>query len=282
MAAYLRPSNIEEAVAHLSTAPYALVAGCTDYYCQPRRSPDEPILDITRIREARGIAESMDGGFRLGALTTWTQIADAELPPQFDALKEAARQIGGVQIQNSGTIGGNLCNASPAADGVPPLLALDARVELRSAMGVRTVPLAQFIIGNRRTARRSDEMLTALIVPKRRGRHASRFLKLGARAYQVISIAIVAVLLEINTYGRVQAVAVAIGACSEVAQRLSALESEVLGAAIADGRLSQIVRDEHLSPLRPMSDVRGTSAYRLDAASTLVRRALDEVQGRLQ
>ena len=163
MAAYLRPSNIEEAVAHLSTAPYALVAGCTDYYCQPRRSLDEPILDITRIREARGIVESMDGGFRLGALTTWTQIADAELPPQFDALKEAARQIGGANPEQRHDRRQSLQCVS-AADGVPPLLALDARVELRSAMGVRTVPLAQFIIGNRRTARRSDEMLTASIV----------------------------------------------------------------------------------------------------------------------
>ena len=81
----------------------------------------------------------MDGGFRLGALTTWTQIADAELPPQFDALKK--RTPINVMIQNSSTVG-DLCNAS-AADGVPPLLALDARVELRSAMGVRTVPLAQ-------------------------------------------------------------------------------------------------------------------------------------------
>jgi CO/xanthine dehydrogenase FAD-binding subunit len=281
LAAYLRPSNIEEVVSHLSTASYVLVAGCTDYYCQPRRSLDEPILDITGIREARGIAESVDGGFRLGALTTWSQIAGAELPPQFDALREAARQVGGVQIQNSGTIGGNLCNASPAADGVPPLLALDAHVELRSATGARTLPLAKFIIGNRRTARRPDEMLTALIVSGRHGCHASRFLKLGARAYQVISIAMVAVLLEIDDYGRVQAAAVAVGACSEVAQRLSGLECALLGAAIGGGRLSQIVRDEHLSPLQPVSDVRGTAAYRLDATRTLVGRALDDVQDRL-
>ena len=79
----------------------------------------------------------------------------ADLPRQFDALKEAARQVGGVQIQNTGTIGGNLCNASPAADSVPPLLALDARVELRSARGVRSIPLAEFIVGNRRTALRA-------------------------------------------------------------------------------------------------------------------------------
>jgi CO/xanthine dehydrogenase FAD-binding subunit len=282
LTAYLRPSSIEEAVSYLSAASYALVAGCTDYYCQPSRSLDDAIIDITGIREARGIAESMDGGFRLGALTTWSEIAGAELPPQFDALKDAARQIGGVQIQNSGTIGGNLCNASPAADGVPPLLALDARVELRSANGTRILPLSEFIVGNRQTASRPDEMLTALIIPKRRGRHASGFLKLGARAYQVISIAMVAVLLEIDDCGRVQAAAVAVGACSEVAQRLFELENALLGAALDRGSLSDLVRAELLSPLRPVSDVRGTAAYRLDAARTLVRRALDDVQGRLQ
>ena len=138
MGLYLRPGTIEEAVFQLSAGHYTVVAGCTDYYCQPKRQPlEDAILDITGISEARGIVDA-DGDFRLGALTTWSEIAGAELPPQFDALKEAARQIGGVQIQNTGTIGGNLCNASPAADGVPPLLALDAHVELRSAAGART------------------------------------------------------------------------------------------------------------------------------------------------
>ena len=87
------------------------------------------------MAEARGIIDAGEH-FRLGALTTWSEIAAADLPPQFDALNEAARQVGGVQIQNAGTIGGNLCNASPAADGVPPLLMLDAAVELRSRDGV--------------------------------------------------------------------------------------------------------------------------------------------------
>jgi CO/xanthine dehydrogenase FAD-binding subunit len=275
---YLRPRTIEEAVSRLRTGRWVVVAGCTDYYCQPTARPlADSVLDITGIPEARGIVDT-EGHFRLGALTTWAEIASAELPPQFDALKEAAHQVGGVQIQNAGTLGGNLCNASPAADGVPPLLALDARVELRSAGDVRILPLAAFIVGNRRTVRRPDEMLTALIVPKRRGRHASRFLKLGARAYQVISIATLAALLELDEGGRISAAAVAVGACSEVAQRLPALENALLGAAIGGALLSAELRQEHLAPLRPVSDVRGTAAYRLDAARTLVRRALDELQ----
>jgi CO/xanthine dehydrogenase FAD-binding subunit len=217
---YLRPGSIEEAVSHLSARPYVVVAGCTDYYCQATAWPlADAILDITGVSEARGIVD-IDGQFQLGALTTWAEIAAAELPPQFDALREAARQVGGVQIQNAGMLGGNLCNASPAADGVPPLLALDASVELRSAGGARILPLAEFIVGNRRTVRRPDEMLTAILVPERRGRHASRFLKLGARTYQVISIAILAALLGVDERGRICAAAVVVGACSEVAQRL--------------------------------------------------------------
>ncbi len=231
MGDYLRPGTIEEAVSHLSGERYTVIAGCTDYYCQTKGRFDDSVLDITGIAEARSISETEHGEFRLGALTTWTEIASADLPRQFDALKEAARQVGGVQIQNTGTIGGNLCNASPAADSVPPLLALDARVELRSASGVRSIPLAEFIVGNRRTALRNDEMLTALIVPKRHGQHASCFLKLGARAYQVISIAMVAVLLDIDEQGRVRAAAIAVGACSEVARRLSGLEEAVVGAS---------------------------------------------------
>ena len=92
------------------------------------------MLDITGLGELRGIARG-PGGLRIGACTTWAEIRDAALPPAFDALRAAAAEVGGRQIQNAGTIGGNLCNASPAADGVPPLLALDAEVELASAAG---------------------------------------------------------------------------------------------------------------------------------------------------
>ena len=185
---------------------------------------------------ARGIVDAGDH-IRLGALTTWSDIAAADLPAGLDALKEAARQVGGVQIQNAGTIGGNLCNASPAADGVPPLLMAGARVELRSRDGVRILPLDRFIVGNRRTGRRADELLTTILVPKRPGRHASRFLKLGARAYQVISIVMVAALLEVDEAGAIADAAVAVGSCSEIAQRLRRL-SIPSGSLIAPADLA--------------------------------------------
>ena len=118
-----------------------------------------------RPRRARAASPATAGGLRIGACTTWSAIRDAALPPAFDALRAAAAEVGGGQIQNAGTIGGNLCNASPAADGVPPLLALDAEVELASAAGTRRLPLAAFLRGPRRTDRRPGEMLTAVLIP---------------------------------------------------------------------------------------------------------------------
>src|SRR4029077_16016992 len=105
--------------------------------------------DISALGELRGVSTEANY-IRVGGLTTWSDIIRTPLPRCFDALKSAAREVGSVQIQNRGTVAGNLCNASPAADGVPPLLALDAEVELVSKVGVRRMPLADFIVGNRK------------------------------------------------------------------------------------------------------------------------------------
>src|SRR5262249_12973399 len=153
----------------------------------------------------------------------------ASLPPLFDGLKLAAREVGGVQIQNAGTLAGNLCNASPAADGVPALLALDAVVELAGPGGERSLPLERFILGPRRTALQTGELATAIRVPKPRGAARSHFLKLGARKYLVISIVMVAATIEVAADGRVAAAKVAVGACSPVAQRLRMLEMRLAG-----------------------------------------------------
>jgi CO/xanthine dehydrogenase FAD-binding subunit len=211
---------------------------------------------------------------RIGARTTWSDLARADLPPCFDALKAAAREVGSVQIQNTATIAGNLCNASPAADGVPPLLALDAEVELASTGGVRRLPLKDFLTGYRSTARRPDEIVTAVLVPRILEQGRSVFLKLGARRYLVISIAMVAVVLAGDGEGRVSEARVAVGACSAVAQRLPALEQALIGAKTEPG-IGERAGHEHLEPLSPIDDVRATAAYRRDTALTLVRRALE-------
>jgi CO/xanthine dehydrogenase FAD-binding subunit len=279
MAEYLRPRRLEEALAVLArphTVAPTVLAGGTDFYpARVGRAIDEDILDIGRIEVLRGISAGASG-WRLGATTTWTDLLQADLPPLFDGLKQAAREVGGRQIQNAGTLAGNLCNASPAADGVPGLLALDAEVELASSTGSRRLPLQTFITGNRRTARAPDELLVAIHVAKPAHDARSSFVKLGARRYLVISIAMAAATLEIagdEGFGRIVAARIAVGACSAVAQRLPALEAALAGAAL-DGGLAERLDRSHLAPLAPIDDVRGSAAYRSDAVLTLLRRLL--------
>ncbi|MGQ3300612.1 FAD binding domain-containing protein [Reyranella sp.] len=274
MGAYLRPRGLEEALQAL-TRPFTVLAGGTDFYpARVGRSIIEDVLDIAGIAALRGISET-EVGWRLGATTTWAELAEASLPPLFDGLKQAAREVGGRQIQNSGTIAGNICNASPAADGVPPLLSLDADVELASRDGTRRLPLASFISGVRTTALQRGELVVALHVPRPRAEARSAFVKLGARRYLVISIAMASVVVEV-AQGKVAAARVAVGACSPVAQRLPELEQALIGASF-DAHLAERVEPSHLAPLSPIDDIRGSAAYRGDATLVLLRRLLTKV-----
>ncbi len=272
MSRYERPRTLDDALRLLGDAPWRVLSGGTDFYpAQGSRPIRDDVLDISGIDELRGVRKTM-AGLRIGARTTWTDILRADLPPAFDGLKQAAREVGSVQIQNVGTLAGNLCNASPAADGAPPLLTLDATVELASVRGVRALPLARFILGNRRTARRPDELLTAIDIPAPALAGASAFRKLGARRYLVISIAMAAVRLAVEQ-GRIASACVAIGACSEVARRLPELERDLAGAA-ADASLIGRLSPSHFADLSPIDDVRGSAEYRRAAAREIVVGAL--------
>lgn len=258
----------------LAAGDVRILSGGTDFYPGlGDRVVRGTVVDVSGLGALRGVSSEADC-FRIGGLTTWSEIIRTRLPRCFDAVKSAAREVGSVQIQNRGTVAGNLCNASPAADGVPPLLALDAEVELVSQLGARRMPLADFILGNRKTQRKPDEILTAVLVPRGLEDAASTFVKLGARRYLVISISMVAVVLLLQENRRVLEARVAVGSCSAVAQRLRALEGELVGASVRDG-LGAVVRPEHLDPLSPIDDVRATAEYRMDASLRLVQRALN-------
>ncbi len=273
MAEYLRPTELSEALEALSDGARVIIAGGTDFYpARVGRPLDDDVLDITALDDLRGIREDADG-HRIGALVTWTELAEADLPPWFDGLKAAAREIGGRQIQNAATVCGNVCNASPAADGIPNLLALDARIELASAEGSRSMPVGDFVLGNRRTALRPGEMATALVVPRPRHPARAAFVKVGGRRYLVISIVMAAAVLEVDGAGRVAAARVSVGACSPVARRLPALETALLGRPL-DAGLAAVPEESHLDVLRPIDDMRGSAAYRRRAALTAVARAL--------
>jgi CO/xanthine dehydrogenase FAD-binding subunit len=273
---YDRPETLDDALAILARGPRTLLAGGTDLYpATDAPALPGPVLDLAGIAALRGIGAEA-GGLRIGACTPWAEVRDAALPPACAALRAAAAEVGGRQIQEAGTIGGNLCNASPAADGVPPLLALDAAVELARPAGTRRLPLADFLAGVRRAARRPDEILTAVLIPETALSGRSTFLKLGARRYLVISIAMVAVRLAADD-GRVTAAALAVGACGPVATRLPDLERAVLGAP-ADATLAARITPAAVArALRPIDDIRATADYRAAAAAELLARALERL-----
>lgn len=270
--AYSQPTDLTEALSILERSKPQIVAGGTDVYPsmqQGRRA--EAFLDVTRISGFAEINET-DDGFRLGAAVTWSDVLNAPLPPAFDALKQAAREVGSVQIQNAGTIAGNLCNASPAADGVPPLLALDASIELAGPEGTRLIPLDRFITGVRQTVLANDKLVTALVIPSPPNGMVSAFEKLGSRRYLVISIAMTAVNLTLDTTGRIDDARIAVGACSAVAQRLPGLERDLVGKQPTEFEITP----EHLAPLSPIDDVRGSIEYRWEAAAEQIYRTVSK------
>ncbi len=280
MALYLRPERLEDALDALGSRGLTVLAGGTDFYPDRVGKPlDEDVLDITALAELQGIHDQGDR-WRLGAGVTWSALRAATLPPCFDGLKAAARELGGLQVQNAGTVVGNLCNASPAADGLPNLLALDATVELAGAQGRRSLAVEDFVTGNRQTQRRPDELVTAISIPKPAPDTASSFAKLGARKYLVISIVMLAIAIEPED-GRVASARLALGACSPVARRLGALEAALRGRTL-DGGLGEALAESHLDEvLAPIDDIRASAAYRRDAATTLVRRGLSALGQRL-
>ncbi len=270
---YARPSNLSDALRLLVESGARIIAGGTDVYPGAGERPlQADYVDVSSIPALRGV--SVDGGWvRIGATTTWSDIARTDLPPAFDALKVAARDIGAVQIQNRGTIAGNLCNASPAADGAPPLLILDAEVELVSRRGTRRLALDVFINGARSTLLAPDEVMTAIITPLPASTMRSAFFKLGARRYLVISIAMVAVALDVVD-GIVRDARIAIGACSALARRMRRAERRLIGAP-AGPSLGRLIEADDLAQLSPIDDIRASADYRRDAALTLLRRAID-------
>ena len=272
MSAYHRPTRLADALVLLAEGQTRVLAGGTDLYPGAGSVLAGDVVDVTAVAEIGRITRD-DAGLRIGAVVTWAAIAAADLPPALAALQQAALQIGGRQIQNAGTVGGNLCNGSPAADGVPPLLVLDAEVEIAGPCGLRRMPLSGFVTGPRRVALEPGEVLVAVVVPNRTLAGRSVFEKLGARRHLVISIAMVAARIVVSD-GRVAEVALAVGSCSGTARRLPLVEA-ALHAAVIGTLGARVTPADVAASLAPIDDIRATAGYRLEAATALVRRAVE-------
>jgi CO/xanthine dehydrogenase FAD-binding subunit len=266
--AYERPRTLERAL-ELVGERRAIVCGGTDFYpgrLYQRRH--ESVVDVSSIEELRGITS--DGTvWRVGATTTWSDVRDAELPVAFDGLRAAARQVGAIQIQNAGTVAGNICTASPAGDGIPPLLTLNAQVELRSSSSTRVVDLARFITGYRSTDRREDELVTAIFIPEPGADSRGAFVKFGQRSSLVISLVMVATLVEFHG-DRIGSARVAVGACSPVATRLAGVEEALMGVRAEPSTLLEALREANMSELTPIDDVRASGNYRTMVTPQLI------------
>ena len=239
------------------------LAGCTDLYValnfgtlRPRRFLNLWNLDALRGIETRGPA------LWIGALTTYTDlIKSATIRRRLPMLAAAAREIGGVQIQNRGTLGGNVANASPAGDTLPVLLAADAVVVLRSAAGTRRVPMTSFYTGYRQSVARPDELIVGFDVPAVRGRQWFR--KVGTRAAQAIAKIVIAGVWDNGGEGARPRLAM--GSVAPTPLRLSQTE-QALGSGASLAEAQDILQRE----IAPIDDLRSTAAYRRQVAANLL------------
>jgi xanthine dehydrogenase small subunit len=259
----LQPKSLDDALAMLRDEERLTpMAGCTDLYVALNFGtlPDRRFLDLWRLDTLRRI-DMRDGKLSIGALATHSDlIRSALVQKRLPMLAAAAREIGGVQIQNRGTIGGNVANASPAGDTLPVLAAADATVVLQSASGMRRVPFTTFYTGYRQTVRRPDELIVAFEIAPLRGRQWFR--KVGTRAAQAISKVVMA-----GVFGAEPRVA--IGSVAPTVLRLYATE-----AAIARGASMDDVRQALVFEIAPIDDIRSTAEYRRRVAANLLVRAL--------
>lgn len=256
----LRPASLGDALRMMrDDGPLVPLAGCTDAYVnlhfatEPRRR----FVDLWPLDELRGVV--VDGELlRIGALTTYTElIASAEVRRRLPMLAAASREVGGAQIQNRGTLGGNVANASPAADTLPVLAAAEAVVVLRSAEGERRVPLASFYTGYRATALRPDELIAAVEIPPVEG--PQWFRKVGTRAAQAISKVVMAAV-------RGPTPRIAFGSVAATVVRVPETEACLASGGTVDEAVRVLTSEIH-----PIDDVRSTAAYRLRVAGNLLR-----------
>jgi CO/xanthine dehydrogenase FAD-binding subunit len=257
----LRPRHLPEALAMMrAETPLTPLAGCTDVYVnlQFGTARETRFIDLWGIAELRGI-EHDRGTIRIGALTTYTQIISSPIVRRrLPMLAAAAREIGGRQIQNRGTLGGNIANASPAGDSLPVLAAADATIVLVSADGERRVPFASFFTGYRATVRRADEIIAAVEVPRVDG--TQWWCKVGTRRAQAISKVMMAAV-------RGPLVRVAVGSVGPTVVRLPHTEDALSSLAPVEDARRLLERE-----IAPIDDARSTADYRRRVCGNLLVR----------
>lgn len=271
------PTSLAEAYALLAGA--RPIAGGTDLMVQitgELGEPPERVVDLWGLDELRGIRID-EGELVIGALTTYTEIQRSDdVRAHLPVLAELAATIGAAQIQNRGTIGGNVVNASPAGDTLPVLLATDATVVLGSARGQRDVPAAEFWPAYRQTARKDDELVLAVRFPLPPGRQL-RFRKIGTRRAQAISKVVMA-LSWTAADGRWRDVRLGLGSVAATPVRARATE-QVLEGSPPSVETADVAAAALANEIEPIDDVRSTAAYRKAVAARVLHRLIRDEAG---
>lgn len=269
---FVAPDSLQQAL-ELLDGQRVVMAGGTDLWptwnaegSRPRR-----VLSLHRLQELRGI-QLQDGAVRVGATSTHGDLARSELVQEHcPALAQAAATVGAVQIQNRGTIGGNLVNASPAADLPPPLVAAGADVELVSARGTRQVPLDRFFTGYRQIDRHPDELLVAVHVPVLAAGAHEEFIKVGTRRAQAISKVMGACRLQLDDQGAIVRAGISFGSVAPTVVRLERVEQWLVGRQLGPhtaGEAEAMAADS----VSPIDDLRSSAEYRRYVVGRLVNR----------
>ena len=273
---FCRAHSLDEALEWLSEwgEDGRLLAGGTDLMLQYRRGEVTPgaLIHIEGIKAVSSITADARTG--IGALATHSTLAaDAGIASHHPALAMAARLVGGWQTQATGTVGGNICNASPAADLAPPLLIADAHVTLASKRGERRLPLEEFFLDRHTTARRPDELLTEIDLEPLPPRGGESYVKLGRRGAMDVAIVGLAVRLRLGRDDTIEAARVAVCSLAATPRRVPDAEAALLGARLEAGALAD-AGGALMASVTPIDDARGTASYRRRVLPGLLEQAL--------
>jgi aerobic carbon-monoxide dehydrogenase medium subunit len=273
---YEAPESLDRAVALLAGAngDARVLAGGTDLLVQMRSDLVDPdlIVDIKKIAETRSITEDR-GGWRIGAAVTGAELKEhLRLQRDWPGVVEAANLIGSTQIQGRATLGGNLCNGSPAADSVPALIAAGATATLVGPRGTREVPVEDVMIGPRKLSLAKGELIVSFFLPPRAKGSADAYLRFIPRTEMDIAVVGSGVNLAIDGSGRISAARVSLGAVAEKVLLVPEAAQAIIGTSldrVAQDKLAAAAR----AACRPIDDKRGTVEFRVEVAGVLARRA---------
>lgn len=272
----VRPDCVEEAVKKLATEKYRIIAGGTDIIVEMRNklSIEFDLMDITGLDELKHISEK-GSRIHIGALVSFSDIFYSEtIQNKAPILKAAVKNAGSVQIRNRATIGGNICNASPAADSVPALVALNAAVHLIGSRGSRDVPVEEFITGPYRIAIKKDEILSGVSFNKTGNSYGYSFYKLGRREALAISRMNVAVMLNIED-GKINDAVISPGSVMPAPGRIKEAEEIILGREPSP-EVFRLAGEKVARVMVEKSGIRWSTEYKKPVIQTMVARALSQ------